>query len=146
MTNHIPVNACNLRYLPTKNPMEFLFKLLKFGIVGFSGVFIDFGITYLLKEKMGLQKFLANAVGFLTAASSNYFFNRIWTFHSQNPKVALEFTNFILIAGLGLGINSLVLWILNTKFNLNFYFAKLLAIVVTTLWNFSANYLYTFAV
>lgn len=128
-----------------KNQMEFLFKFLKFGIVGLSGVFIDFGITYLLKEKMRLQKFLANAVGFLTAASSNYFFNRIWTFHSQNPKVALEFTNFILIAGLGLGINSFVLWILNTKYNLNFYFAKLLAIIVTTIWNFSANYLYTFA-
>lgn len=125
--------------------MEILFKFIKFGIVGFSGVIIDFGITYLLKEKLKIQKFLANAIGFLTAASSNYAFNRIWTFKSENPEVAVEFTNFFIVSVIGLGINSLVLWVLNAKFNLNFYFSKLIAIIVTTFWNFMANYLYTFA-
>ena len=125
--------------------MELIFKFLKFGVVGFSGVAIDFGLTYLLKEKLRVQKFVANGVGFMTAASSNYFFNRVWTFNSSNPDVALEFTNFFVVSLFGLGINSLVLWLLNSKFNLNFYFSKLIAIVVTTFWNFMANYLYTFA-
>ena len=124
--------------------MEIVVKFIKFGIVGFSGLLIDFGITYLLKEVLKVQKFLANAIGFLTAASSNYILNRVWTFQSTNPDVAVEFGKFFFVSVIGLGINSLVLWVLNVKFRLNFYFAKLLAIIVTTFWNFIANYLYTF--
>lgn len=67
--------------------MELIFKFIKFGVVGFSGVAIDFGFTYLFKEKLKVQKFAANALGFMIAASSNYFFNRIWTFKSDNPEV-----------------------------------------------------------
>ena len=125
--------------------MELILKIIKFGVVGFSGVAIDFGFTFLLKEKLKVQKFVANGIGFLIAASSNYFFNRVWTFKSNNPEVALEFTNFFIVSIFGLGINSLILWMLNAKFNLNFYFSKLIAIIVTTFWNFMANYLYTFA-
>ena len=125
--------------------MELLLKFIKFGIVGFSGVFIDFGITYLCKEVFKIQKFISNAIGFLIAASSNYLFNRIWTFESTNPEVAMEFSKFLFVSIVGLGINSLVLWVLNAKFKLHFYFSKLIAIAVTTFWNFIANYLYTFA-
>ena len=126
--------------------MEIVIKFIKFGVVGFSGLLVDFGITYLLKEVFKVQRFVANAIGFLTAASSNYILNRVWTFQSANPEVAVEFGKFFFVALIGLGINSLVLWVLNTKFKLNFYFAKLLAVIVTTFWNFIANYLYTFTI
>ena len=125
--------------------MELIFKFIKFGVVGFSGLIIDFGLTYICKEKLKIQKFVANAIGFTFAASSNYFFNRVWTFRSVNPEVGVEFANFFFVSVIGLGINSLVLWLLNAKFNLPFYFSKLIAIIVTTFWNFMANYLYTFA-
>ena len=94
----------------------FFFKFIKFGIVGFSGVFIDFGITYLAKEKLNVPKYVANAIGFITAATSNYFFNRVWTFQSKNPEVMVEFTEFFLISLIGLGLNTLLLWILFSKF------------------------------
>ena len=126
--------------------MGILVKFIKFGLVGFSGLIVDFGLTYLFKEVFKVQKFLANAIGFMSAASSNYVLNRIWTFESNNPDVALEYGKFIFISAVGLGINSLVLWVLNEKFKLNFYFAKLLAIVVTTIWNFMGNLLYTFTI
>ena len=125
--------------------VELIFKIIKFGVVGFSGLIIDFGLTYLFKEKLGIQKFIANGIGFTTAASSNYLFNRIWTFRSNNPEVMAEFTDFFFVSLIGLGINSLVLWLLNAKFKLPFYFSKLIAVIVTTFWNFMANYLYTFA-
>ena len=48
----------------------FILKFLKFGVVGFSGVFVDFGITWLCKEKIRLNKYLSNAIGFICAATS----------------------------------------------------------------------------
>lgn len=121
-----------------------LVKFLKFGIVGFSGVLIDFGITYLCKEKIKLEKFTSNTIGFCTAAASNYVFNRIWTFQSSNPEIFREFSEFFLISLVGLAINTLILWLLTSKYKLNFYFSKLLAIGVVTIWNFGANLLITF--
>ena len=122
----------------------FFYKFLKFGVVGFSGVFVDFGITYLAKEKFGVQKYVANAIGFCSAATTNYFLNRIWTFESTNPEVMVEYTEFFLISLIGLGINTFVLWLLVSRFKMNFYIAKIFAIGVVTIWNFFANAFITF--
>jgi len=121
-----------------------LWKFLKFCIVGSSGMIIDFGTTWLLKEKVRINKYIANSSGFILAATSNYLINRYWTFHSENPKVATEYLSFILISVAGLGINNLVLYLLTDKMKLNFYLSKLFAIGVVTLWNFYMNYLFTF--
>jgi len=122
----------------------YFFKFIKFGIVGFSGLFIDFGITFIAKEKLNIPKYFANAIGFLMAATSNYFFNRVWTFQSKNPEVMVEFTEFFIISLIGLGINTLLLWILVSKFKVNFYLAKVFAIGLVTMWNFLANAFITF--
>jgi putative flippase GtrA len=124
----------------------FLLKFLKFGVVGFSGLFIDFGLTYLFKEVLHVQKYVSNAIGFMLAASSNYFLNRIWTFESTNPNIALEYTEFIVISIIGLIINTAILYLLVSKLKMNFYLSKIFAIAVVTLWNFFANLLVTFAV
>lgn len=120
-------------------------KFVKFGLVGFSGLFVDFGLTYLFKEWIGIQKYFANAIGFMTAASSNYILNRIWTFQSENPNIAFEYTEFIIISTIGLAINTFILWLLVSRWNMNFYLSKVFAIAVATLWNFFANLLVTFA-
>ncbi|HLN52498.1 MAG TPA: GtrA family protein [Lentimicrobium sp.] len=119
-------------------------KFLKFGVVGFSGMLVDFGLTYLFKEKFKIQKYIANAIGFTSAASSNYILNRIWTFNSHNPEIALEYGRFLGISLIGLLINTLVIYLLVSKSKVNFYLAKLAAIVIVTIWNFVVNLNYTF--
>ncbi len=122
----------------------FLFKFVKFCLVGFSGLFVDFGITFLLKEVLKVQKYISNAIGFTIAATTNYMLNRVWTFNSHNPHVALEFGRFFVIALIGLGINSAIIWLMNGKFKVNFYLSKLVATLIVTLWNFLINAYFTF--
>jgi putative flippase GtrA len=119
-----------------------IFKFLKFIIVGFSGMVVDFSLTILLKEKLKVHRYIANSAGFTIAASSNYLFNRFWTFESNNPKVLVEFSTFFLISLIGLLINNFFLFLLEKK--IRFYFAKFFAIIVTSLWNFTANYYLNF--
>jgi len=119
-------------------------KFLKFCIVGFSGMIIDFGTTWLLKEKVKINKYIANSTGFILAATSNYLLNRLWTFQSENTHIATEYISFMVISIIGLGINNLVIYLLTEKMKLNFYLSKLFAIGVVTLWNFFMNYLITF--
>ena len=123
----------------------FLLKFIKFCMVGFSGIFVDFGFTYFFKEVVKLQKYVANAIGFTVAATTNYMLNRVWTFHSLNPHIAREFSRFFLIALIGLAINSAIIWLMNGKFKVNFYLSKLVATIIVTLWNFMINAYFTFA-
>ena len=123
---------------------DLLWKFLKFGVVGFSGVFVDFGITWLCREKIKLNQYLANSTGFLCAVISNYILNRIWTFHSQDPSVMMQFSKFLLASVIGLAINNGIIYLLNERGKVNFYVAKLVATGVVTLWNFWANYTFTF--
>ena len=120
-----------------------IFKFLKFIIVGFSGMAVDFSITILLKEKLKVHRYISSSTGFILAASSNYLFNRLWTFQSNNPKVFEEYGTFLIISVIGLLINNLFLYLFEKK--LRFYFAKFLAIMVTSLWNFLANYWLNFS-
>jgi putative flippase GtrA len=122
----------------------FIGKFLKFCIVGFSGMIVDFGTTWLLKEKLNVNKYIANSTGFILAASSNYLFNRLWTFHSGNPRIGSEYVSFILISIVGLAINNLIIFLLNEKMKINFYLSKLFAVGVVTIWNFFMNYMITF--
>jgi putative flippase GtrA len=123
----------------------FFLKFIKFSLVGFSGIFVDFGMTFIGKEILKIQKYFANSFGFILAASSNYFLNRLWTFQSTNPNIMLEFTRFFIIALIGLIINLLIIWAMTGKFKVNFYISKLVATLVVTLWNFLINAYYTFA-
>ncbi len=123
----------------------FLLKFVKFCMVGFSGIFVDFGFTYFFKEVVKLQKYVANAIGFTVAATTNYMLNRVWTFQSQNPHIVQEFTRFFIIALIGLAINSAIIWLMNGRFKVNFYLSKLVATVIVTLWNFMINAYFTFA-
>ncbi|MCX6242477.1 MAG: GtrA family protein [Bacteroidetes bacterium] len=123
----------------------FILKFIKFCMVGFSGVFVDFGITFICKEFLKIQKYVSNAMGFTIAATTNYMLNRMWTFHSNNPQIGLEFTRFFLIALIGLGINLLIIWTMTGKFRVNFYISKLMATILVTMWNFLINAYFTFA-
>lgn len=124
---------------------ELIAKIIKFFIVGFSGMIVDFGATYICKEKFKLQKYLSNSIGFTLAVISNYYLNRIWTFQSHDPEVAMQFFKFFVISIVGLGINNGVIYILHDKLKQNFYLSKIFAVFVVASWNFVMNYLFTFS-
>ncbi|MBR1784514.1 MAG: GtrA family protein [Bacteroidales bacterium] len=134
-------------------------KFLKFGVVGASGMVVDFGVLYVMRELVGLPDLLSNAISFTAAASSNYVLNRVWTFRSHERQVGVEYMKFLLVSVVGLGINtgvlmlSRLLWpeayetgsvtLASLRID-DFYLFKLLAIAITTLWNFFGNMIFTF--
>lgn len=120
-----------------------LLKIIKFCLVGASGLILDFALTFLLKEKIKINRYAASAVGFICAASSNFALNRYWTFESRNPDVYHEFGLFIGFALFGAVLNTLFLMFFERQ-NINFYLSKFFAIVLTTIWNFATNYFFTF--
>ena len=90
---------------------ELFWKFVRFGVVGFSGMIVDYAFLFLFVKLCGLPDLLANAFSFTLAASSNYFLNRIWTFRSPEEQVGKEYLKFFLVSLVGLGINTLTIFI-----------------------------------
>jgi putative flippase GtrA len=110
-----------------------------------SGLVIDFSITWLLKDELHINKFVANAAGFTTAVISNYIINRYWTFSERDRvDVSRQFASFLMVSLVGLLLNSGFLYLLNEHLFLNFYLSKAIAILLVFFWNFSANYFFVF--
>lgn len=125
--------------------MDFI-RFVKFGFVGLSGLIVDFGITWICKEKLKINKYLANSVGFLFGVTNNYFLNRYFTFQNHNPNIGNQFISFLVIAIVGFGLNTGFLYLLQKKTEINFYVCKVLITLIVFFWNFGANSFYTFKV
>ena len=120
-------------------------KFLRFCLVGFSGVFVDMGVFYLLRTVLGLALTRSLIVSAEVAIISNFLWNDLWTFGDiskrqpgkhQRLKRLLKFNVICLI---GLIMNVLLVNVMFNVFNVNEYLAKLIAIAAVTLWNFWIN-------
>ena len=115
-------------------------KIIKFGVTGAVGMLIDFGVTWLCREKLKWNKYIANTTGFSLAATNNFIINRNWTFKSVNPNWHLEFEKFLVFSLIGLALNNLFVFLFNDKLKLNFYLSKLVATVLVLILNFMSSY------
>jgi putative flippase GtrA len=121
-----------------------LVRLAKFGMVGCTGIIIDFSVTLLCKEKLGWNKYIASSLGFSLAVINNYLLNRYYTFQNNDPGISLQFLKFLLISLIGLGLSTGLLFLIQKNTRLNFYISKAIVIGLVFIWNYSVNSLFTF--
>ncbi|MDJ0594401.1 MAG: GtrA family protein [Pleurocapsa sp. MO_226.B13] len=120
-------------------------RFIRFGISGFSGVFVNMGVLYLLREFLGLGLTRSAILAGEIAIINNFCWNDRWTFgdisRSQKGrrKKLKRFLKFNLICFSGLVLNVLVLNIFYNLLNINEYIANLMAIALVTFWNFWFN-------
>jgi putative flippase GtrA len=119
-------------------------RFLKFGLVGLSGMVIDFGVTWVCKEKLQLNKYVSNSLGFCCAVMNNFLLNRHWTFENATQPLAGQFAKFAAVSLTGLVINNILLYLLVKYAKTNFYFLKLMVIGLVFFWNYFVNFLFTF--
>jgi len=139
----MPRNKFSLSALTSMLSPQFL-AFIKFGITGVSGLTIDFVLTWIFKDELHFNKFIANGIGFSAAVISNYFIHRNWTFKQKKAKLPMQFTAFVTVSVIGLLLNSSIIFLLDNMLYLNFYLSKAVAIFIVFFWNFSANYFFVF--
>jgi dolichol-phosphate mannosyltransferase len=119
-------------------------RFLRFGVVGFSGVFVDITTFYLLRN-LGLGLTLSVILSGEIAIVNNFLWNDRWTFadltHQQHSwtQGLKRFLKFNLICLTGLVLNAIIVNILSRGLGINEYLAKLIAIAIVTFWNFWVN-------
>jgi putative flippase GtrA len=118
-------------------------QLGKFCTVGALGYAINLGVYTLLLRKVGLDYLGAATVSFFVAVTSNYIWNRVWTFRGQRGHVAYQGMRFFAVSLVALAANLLVLRGLVAA-GLGKVVAQAFAIVLVTPLNFIGNKLWSF--
>jgi putative flippase GtrA len=118
-------------------------QLGKFCLVGAIGYLINLAVYDALLHE-GLHYLLAATCSFLVAVTSNYTWNRIWTFREHRGHVGIQGMRFLLVSVAALGANLVVLHLLIAQGGLGKLPAQAVAIVVVTPLNFVGNKLWSF--
>ncbi len=136
-------------------------RFLKFAAVGMIGAVVDFGIMNLLSQKTGMSLVVAGTISFLSAITSNFIWNRYWTYpESRSRPIERQLAMFFAVNIAGMAIRIPILKyteepILNFFNNLNLStplseeflaknFTLALAVGIVMLWNFFVNRYWTY--
>ena len=138
-------------------------RFLRFLVVGTIGAAVDFGTFYALVTFLNMPAFFAQMCSFTAAISSNFIWNRYWTYpDSRSKPIANQIATFFVVNIVGLGIRTplfvwleaplrrlserlpfLPLWILTADI-LGYSLASGVAVLVVMLWNFYVNRYWTY--
>lgn len=118
-------------------------QFLRFCAVGASGYAVNLA-AYAVLLAAGVHYLAAAAISFLVAASSNYFWNRTWTFRTSAAPLLGQGARALIVSALSLGANQLFLVVLVAA-GAGHLPAQAVAIVLATPFSFAANKLWAFA-
>jgi putative flippase GtrA len=118
-------------------------QLAKFCVVGAVGYGINVGVYHTLLHA-GIHFLLAATCSFLVAVTSNYTWNRLWTFRDQRGHLGVQGVRFLIVSVIALGANLAVLDLLVHFGGVDKFVANAIAIPLVTPLNFVGNKLWSF--
>jgi len=120
-------------------------QLVKFGLVGGSGYLINLAVFALLSGNLGIHHVVAAIGAFCVAVSSNFFWNRHWTFTAGHGHAGFQAARFFAVSIGALLINLVMLEALVGGTSMGDLTAQAIAVAVAMPFNFLGNKLWTFA-
>ena len=118
-------------------------QILKFGVVGFLAVGVDYGVLMLLSQVLGVNVVVSAAISFCVSVAFNYAASMRYVFsHRDDMSRSKEFVIFIVLSVIGLGINELVMWVGTAWLGdsaLAVTAVKVAATAIVMVWNFASR-------
>ncbi len=119
-------------------------KVVRFALVGGFNTALDFGLLFLLSKVFGLPVSAANIISTTIAFLCSFALNKNFTFRTTDTSVKRELILFVVVTLFGLWVlQNLVIWAVSPllasfglQSNLVLLLAKLLATIVSLIWNF----------
>ncbi len=115
------------------------FEAYRFIVAGLATFAVEYALLILLKEGLGIQYLIANAIAFTVAVALNYLLSVAWVFHGARQGGNVAKIAFFTVSVIGLGLNQLLMWLLVGLGGLYYLVAKLITSTLVMLWNYAAK-------
>jgi putative flippase GtrA len=120
-------------------------QLVKFGVVGGIGYFVNLAVFAVLSGPADVHHIPAAIGAFCVAVTNNFLWNRHWTFDARDGHAGFQAARFFTVSVLALGINLVVLELLIKVGELPELPSQAIAVAFAMPFNFVGNKLWTFA-
>ncbi|MBR4081819.1 MAG: GtrA family protein [Clostridia bacterium] len=113
-----------------------LMELIRFGVTGGVCFVVEFAFLTLFVEALHMPVLWATALAFLISVAVNYALCVKWVFTGAkggDGKVKLQ---FLITSGMGLGLNELLMWLMNIRLGVQYQIAKVIATLLVMVWNY----------
>jgi len=117
-------------------------ELVRYCCVGGSGYLINLGVFLVADRSMAYTA--AFTVAFICAATSNFLWNRLWTFRVEHGRPHHQYARFLCVSGAALGLDLVVLRALVELAGMAKPPAAAIAILVALPVSFLGNKIWTF--
>ena len=128
----------NKKFLqPTNNS---LIQLFRYCFVGGFAFIVDAGGLFVLTEYAGIYYLLSATISFILGLVVNYLLSTAWIF--KKSKLSNRWTEFLIysvIGVVGLGLNTLFLWLFTDCLHIYYMLSKIITAALVMLWNFFAR-------
>ena len=122
-------------------------QLIKFGFVGSFVTTIDFVLYFSLTRLFDwwAEHFLiANGAAFLTALTTSFFLNKLWTFRNDQRAYKRQSAKFLISNLIALAGTQSILYGLVTGLGITDIIAKPIAVAIVVFWNFMSYKFWVF--
>lgn len=122
---------------PTNNS---LIQLFRYCFVGGFAFIVDAGGLFVLTEYAEIYYLLSATISFILGLVVNYLLSTAWIF--KKSKLSNRWTEFLIysvIGVVGLGLNTLFLWLFTDCLHIYYMLSKIITAAVVMLWNFFAR-------
>ncbi len=119
-------------------------KYVVFCLVGAVSSTIDVSILYVLVEFFAVPLYVAATLAIVCSSINGFILNKILTFKNNSRNIYQQYAFYFLVCLGGLGFTLFFLWLFTEHAGLHYLVAKLITIVIVTLWNFNINNFFVF--
>lgn len=115
-------------------------QFFRYLFVGGFAAIVNIGSLYIFKEFANMHYLLANVLGFILGLITNYILSKWLVFAKENKMNGIiEFATYTIIGVVGLGLDTLFIWIFTDKVKLYYMLSKIVSTALVFIWNFFAR-------
>jgi dolichol-phosphate mannosyltransferase len=118
-------------------------QLMQFGVVGASGYLINLAVFALVNGALDVHYIGAAIIAFGVAVTSNFWWNRHWTFDAKQGHAGFQAARFFTVSVLALIVNLVALKLLVSG-GMGELPAQAISVAIAMPFNFIGNKLWTF--
>jgi len=117
-----------------------LIQFVRYFFVGVIAAVVNIGSLSLFVELFGINYLLSNVLAFILGTLVNYVLSKKIVFMQDTSiNKVIEIMMYVIIGVLGLGFDTLMLWVFTSKFKIYYLLSKIISTMLTFIWNFFAR-------
>ena len=110
-------------------------EFIRYFVIGTSGVVLDIGTLYLLKEYVHLRPVVAVVLNQIFLVNYAFFLNKLWAFKAKGVTHR-QMIKFFILAGFNYLFSVGWMWFFNEVRHFNYLLVRIIGIILSVGWNF----------